>query len=261
MLLEIDLPFRSPLAATLWHCVLSGKRKLGRDDEPVQDGLESLPLNYSDGYWEDVTTVPLSKPMHDLAEIWREVRRRIRTEDALFALVMNKSYLPRKGYLEQPISTIEVKFRGAAAKEIKQNQEKECLRDPRFGGNFLLLRKGHEPEIWEPCLVSMIRDKACREDWFRDEMIKTGIIEIGRQIGKRWVKLNEDQWTRSGEVTVREAMPNFNERPVTCIVPMTIEPEEEEDEDEDSDSGIASSNDDANLKPDTSKKRKVRLRL
>jgi hypothetical protein len=160
--------------------------------------------------------------MQDLKEIWYVVRQTIKTDDALFALIRNKAFLPKIGKLEQPIESVDVKFRGEAAKEVKQSQGKECLRDPKMPSKFYLQWEGSEErELCNPCTVDEIRKRAIREGWFKDKSIKTGFIEVAKRVGDDWVKLNDCQLIRGGEVMVRELMPALDRRrKVTCIVPM-----------------------------------------
>jgi hypothetical protein len=87
------------------------------DPADAQAELAVHAVNDSDGYWQETTIVPLGKPIQDIGEIWSEVGRRIRTEQTLFALVRNNTYLPRRGKLDQPIQSVEVKFGGKASRK------------------------------------------------------------------------------------------------------------------------------------------------
>jgi hypothetical protein len=172
-------------------------------------------INGSDGYWNDTVRIPSSNPMQDLLKIWREVKQRLIVPNSLFALVKEQEYLPRQGWLSEPIQEVEVKLRGESKKQLEQSAKKEFLRDPKFPTSFRLRHGNPVPEIWQPSTVAEIREVATEEGWFKGEIIQTGEIEVGPQVNGQWVKLNDCQLIQGGEVVARQPMPALVHQTIT----------------------------------------------
>jgi hypothetical protein len=206
-------------------------------------------INGSDGYWKDTVCIPLSKPMQDLKLILSEVRQRLKVPNPLFALVKDQKYLPRRGWLSQPISEVEAKLRGESKEQWEIDTKKEFLRDPKFPTSFRLRCGKKAPMIWPPSTVAEIRETAIQEDWFKDDGYRSEYIEVGRMIDGRWRELNDCQKIYGGEVIVRQSIPASCRQSVTCIVPMQEEIEEEDQYEEDSDDDDDSENEEEDDEP------------
>jgi hypothetical protein len=185
---------------------------------------ERYAINDSDGY-RCQRTLSI-KPTQSADEIWQIAEKRLGTDRSNFALVSNGRYVPLSGEIDQPRQFFKIRYRGRAGEGLFQ-EEKRCLRDPIFGKYFIVLHWSiPESIILGPMTVGDLRDKGMLKRWGGYDS-----LDIGRQVGDRWISLNHDHVICSGVVTIRARLQRDELEPVIVSLPI-VEEEEEDDTDQ-----------------------------